>query len=103
MLALEIPDAADTIVRMPGQWERKVREAIQRSGKSQLEISRLTGIPQSNLSSFMRGDRASFSWNGTERLFEVLGIGVTWPKYKPGRPPKPEVRRGPKPTVKPSD
>jgi transcriptional regulator with XRE-family HTH domain len=53
----------------------QLRKAIRASGQTQLEIAEATGIPQGNLSRFLRGERG-LSLESFARLCVHLGLSL---------------------------
>jgi transcriptional regulator with XRE-family HTH domain len=76
----------------------QVRQAIQDSPLSLLELGQRSGVNQSQLSRFVRGERG-LTLAAAAKVCEVLGLGLAWqggaappsrptPRPGPGRPPK---------------
>jgi hypothetical protein len=54
----------------------QLREAIRASGFSRYAISLRTGIPQSSLSYFIKGER-NISLESADKLMRLLGLEIT--------------------------
>jgi transcriptional regulator with XRE-family HTH domain len=64
-----------------------LKEAVGESGLSLNELSRRSGVDQSQLSRFMRGERY-LSLEAASKLFDALGLVA-----RKGEPPAPPPRR----------
>jgi transcriptional regulator with XRE-family HTH domain len=80
------------------QLVAQVRQAIQDSPLSLLELGQRSGVNQSQLSRFLRGERG-LTLAAAAKVCEVLGLELAWragavpptrtePRAGPGRPPK---------------
>ena len=58
-----------------GQRMRKRREQI---GMSQLELARLTGMPQARLSEFEHGVRTEMTVSTALKIARALGVGIDY-------------------------
>lgn len=53
---------------------KQLRAAVAKSGKTQVELSTASGVPQSRISAFMRGGSLRLEYTG--RLMAALGLEV---------------------------
>ena len=66
-----------TVTSQPGAGEvdKLLVDALKQAGVSQSQLSRLTGVPQPQISRYVRG-RASPSLAQLRRMLAALGLGV---------------------------
>jgi transcriptional regulator with XRE-family HTH domain len=69
--------------------------AVEESGLSMYELARKSGVSQSQLSRFMRGERA-LSLESASKLFEPLGLKVVREPPPPAPPAKGRRPKGEK-------
>ena len=55
------------------EWQTLMREAIEKSGMTLLEIAARTGVSQSQLSRFTRGER-NITFPTAEKIGKLLGL-----------------------------
>ncbi len=55
------------------EWQTLMREAIEKSGMTLLEIADRTGVSQSQLSRFTRGER-NITFPTAEKIGKLLGL-----------------------------
>ena len=78
------------MIRLMSKILDEIRRAIQASDKTRYRLSQETGIPQSQLSRLMTGEKG-LSFDATERLAEALGIEII---IRPKRAEKRKVKHG---------
>lgn len=61
----------------------RLREAISKSGYSQIQIARAAGIQQGSLSRFLKGTQATLSGEALTKLFDFLGADIIFPHEQP--------------------
>ncbi len=66
----------------------QIREAILKADVSRYELAKVTGVSQSTLSRFVRGDRAGLSFDALDRIGLYLGLKIT-----PNRPRRPTRKK----------
>ncbi|HEX5269793.1 MAG TPA: helix-turn-helix transcriptional regulator [Gemmataceae bacterium] len=72
----------------------QIREAIQGSGKTLVELSASTHVSPSQLSRFLRGER-DLTLTSAARVCEVLGLELVSRPSRTTRPAKPAFPSGP--------
>jgi transcriptional regulator with XRE-family HTH domain len=68
----------------------QIREAILKADVSRYELAKETGVSQSTLSRFVRGDRPGLSFDALDRIGLYLGLSIT--TSLPRRPAKKKER-----------
>jgi len=56
---------------------QQIRDAILKADVSRYELAKETGVSQSTLSRFVRGDRPGLSFDALDRIGLYLGLSIT--------------------------
>jgi plasmid maintenance system antidote protein VapI len=76
------PEAKDPADNPVGLAEH-IREAFRESGLSVYRLAKDARVDQSTLNKFLNGDRDNLTLEVADRLFRVLGLGVTRRRRRP--------------------
>ena len=66
----------------------QLREAIKTARMTRYELSKRSGVSQSSVSKFVRGQRPGLSFDAMDRIGRVLELRLTWKRSR--TPPDPE-------------